>query len=204
MNEARTLLENGDVARRLRSAFPQGVTAQVDAALAIIAMGQHAPTAHDIGSIVVGSEKLHIPARLYYPEPEPAQVARLSEASRHILACLFTRHHDGFVREKHVRQLLTFRSTPWEPPYLLQLIGEYVAEIVDVVLKEVHRLRNEHFAGFVLENKNFIRTIRHRVISYWDRYYRSQYSRLADYPGFQLMAALELWGEHDARRQLAR
>lgn len=204
MNDAKTLLDNRDVARRLRSAFPRGVNAQVDAALAVIAMGQHAPTAHDIGSIVVGGEELHIPARLYCPEPELPQIARLSEGSRHILTCLFTRHHDGLVRERHVRQLLSFRSMPWEPPYLLQLIGEYVVEIIDVIKNDVQRLRSEHLGAFVAENQNFLRKIRHRVISYWHCYHRSEFSRFAEYPGFQLMAALELWDKYDARRQLAR
>jgi hypothetical protein len=195
--------ESGGVGSRLRTAFPRHLAVDVDAALAVLPIAQHPPTTHDIGPIVLDGEAIHIPYRIYSAEPEPSVAANLTDLSQAVLSCLFTRHHDGLVRERRVRQLLSAEGA-WIPPYVLQLIGEYVVEIVEYLLDEVDHLRSHHYSAFAATNEVFIRGIRHRVISYWHCYYRSRYPRLDEYPGFRVMNELSLWDRHDARRQLAR
>jgi len=202
-NASQGSVDNGDDAARLRGAFPRYLVADVDAALAVIPLAQHRPSVDDIGPVVVDGEAVHIPARIYSAEPEPTAVASLSELSQAVLSCLFTRHHDGFVRQRQVRRLLSVEG-PWIPPYVLQLIGEYVVETVEVLLQDVERLRHQRYSAFAVANDGFIRCIRQRVISYWDCYYRARYPRFRDYPGLQVMNALSLWDRHDARRVLAR
>jgi hypothetical protein len=54
-------------------------------------------------TVTVAGEPVTIPQRIYNPE----QVgARLTETQALILHCLYSRHHDGFVRQRHLKELL--------------------------------------------------------------------------------------------------
>src|ERR1700738_4820844 len=46
-----------------------------------------------------------------------------------------TRHHDGFVRERHVREILD-ADHPWVPLFVLQLLGAYTTGPVPAFLVE--------------------------------------------------------------------
>ena len=95
---ARLIPKDSETALRLRRAFPRGLLAPVDETVAIIPAATLEPTRHDIGPVRVGNEPLHIPSRVYFPEPDLELVAKLGEIQRIILGCIYTRHHDGFVR----------------------------------------------------------------------------------------------------------
>ncbi|MGE7767412.1 hypothetical protein [Peribacillus sp. NPDC096540] len=47
--------------------------------------------------------KLNIPERIYYNEPSLSQYNSLTDRQQIVLNCLFTRHHDGFVREENLK-----------------------------------------------------------------------------------------------------
>jgi hypothetical protein len=98
---------SSSVANRLRAAFPSTVTADVDVALGIIEEHRLRPTDHDIGPVVMNGEPLRIPSRIYSPDPAPRSVAALTVPARTVLHCLFTRHHDGRVREAHLREVIS-------------------------------------------------------------------------------------------------
>ena len=139
---------SSSVANRLRAAFPSAAAADVDLALAIIEEDRRGPTDHDVGRLVVNGEPLHIPARIYSPDPEPRSIAGLTAPAQTILHCLFSRHHDGRVREAHLREVIP-SPCAWAPPYVIQLVGEYVIEIVNVVLENLGYLRQKTYARFV-------------------------------------------------------
>lgn len=166
------------------------MTVDVDTVLGLVDVGQPLPTEHDIGSVVVGGEPLRIPARIYCPEPEPPAVAALTGSARTVLHCLFTRHHDGHVREAHLREVI---SSPlgWVPPYVVQLLGEYVIEIHRVIQENVRYLRQETYSRFVAENPAFIGLTRQRAISYWNCYFRSQHRALSNYVAHQVLEVLD-------------
>lgn len=42
---------------------------------------------------------------------------------------MFTRHHDGYVRQEWAREVVPV-AEPWVVPFMVQLLGEYVVEIV--------------------------------------------------------------------------
>ena len=180
---------SSSVANRLRAAFPSAVAADVDLALGIIEEDRRGPTDHDVGRLVVNGEPLHIPVRIYSPDPEPRSIAGLTAPAQTILHCLFSRHHDGRVREAHLREVI---SSPcaWVPPYVIQLVGEYVIEIVNVVLENRGYLRQKTYARFVSENPAFMTLTRQRAISYWNCYFKTPGLALHDYAAHSILEVL--------------
>lgn len=87
---------------------------------------------------------------------------------------------------------------------MLQLVGEYVCEIIQRLLHHLPDIDRELIARFAADNSPFIALTQRRVISYWDVYYRSRFPRFTDYPGFQIMNAFHLWRSALAPRLLTR
>lgn len=175
---------------RLRTAFPTALREEVKGALGVVPPGAHPPTPGDVGPIFVAGERIGIPHRIYSPEPAEAQLEALSPLHRRLVACLYTRHHDGFVREKHLRELLTV-AEPWVVPFVVQLVGEYVLEIVLLLGSRAPLFQQPSFISFAHANPDFLQLTKQRATSYWGCYYRHRYPELRDYPGIKLIEALE-------------
>jgi hypothetical protein len=80
----------------------------------------------------VSGEQVAFAHRLYNPEPSGERVAALTSTQRLIAHCVYSRHHDGHVRQRHCEQIV--RSTAaWVPPYVVRLVGEYVVEIIEMI-----------------------------------------------------------------------
>lgn len=78
-------------------------------------------------------ETVAIPYRIYNEEPETDGSERpLTETQQVILHCLYSRHSDGRVRQRHLEKI-TASSEPWVVPFVVQLAGEYVLEILDTI-----------------------------------------------------------------------
>jgi len=140
--------------RRLR-AFPSSLAAEVDAALALVPPGPIETTDDDIGPVHVGGERLHIPSRIYSAEPRFDAPDLRTDTARTAVGCLYTRHSDGHLREKHVRAIIS-SSEGWVPPFVVQLIGEYVVEIQEVIESNVAYLGQPSYVRFVAENPTFV------------------------------------------------
>ena len=114
---------------------------------------------------------------------------------RDVYACLYTRHHNGYVRQRHLRSIVGI-SHPWVVPFVVQLIGEYVLEIVADIREGLSDLdvpgssQRAQYAVFVAANPGFLDLTSSRVVSYWNCYYRFEYPQLSEYPGFQLISSL--------------
>ena len=106
-----------------------------------------------------------------------------------------TRHHSGFVREEHLARIVC-RNHDWIPPFVIQLVGEYVIEIIHVIWKNSSNLDAQLYGKFLKDNPALLAITKQRVISYWDCYHRRQ--RREDYPGFQMLSLFDrLVGEND-------
>jgi hypothetical protein len=195
--------EQPEVTAQLCAAFPKDLQAEVMAALIVLPVSRLAPTSDDIGPVSLHGEDIHIPSRIYSSEPQPETVRTLRTVPYLLLGCLLSRHHDGYVRERYVQLLLGAKQF-WIPPFVLQLVGEYIVEISILLLSRISELDADLYAEFAAENEEFVARTRRRVISYWDCYYRLKWPNIYDYPGFQVMQALKLWNRRDARRLLAR
>ncbi len=119
------------------------------------------------------------------------RVAALSATQQTILQCLYTRHHDGFVRQRSVQQAIGSPHA-WVVPFVVQLLGKYVIEIMVAIRDSLSDLdapasiQQALYGRFLAENPAFLELTSQRVASYWKCYYRSRYPCRTEYPGFRL------------------
>ncbi|WP_346116299.1 hypothetical protein [Micromonospora coerulea] len=139
-------------------------------------------------AVSVDGENLAIPYRVYGPELQADDLSALPSTQQIIMHCLYTRHHDGRTRQRHLRSIIA-ETHPWVAPFVVQLVGEYVAAIlvdirdglveVDSPGTRLHAM----YGKFGSANPEFITLTRQRVASYWDCYYRRLWADRAHYPG---------------------
>lgn len=153
--------------------------------------------------LLVRGEYLEPPARIYWAEPTAEMSAGFSTRELRVLSSYFTRHHDGYVRERHLRNLLAQRLDDWSVPYVLWLLGEYVREICDVIAEQAPAIDLQLVEEFARNNPEFVKRLRRQVISYWSCYWRGSV-RLLDYPGFVALRSLGLWHGTEGRKAVRR
>jgi hypothetical protein len=78
----------------------------------------------------------------------------------------------------------------WTLPYIVQLAGEYVVEIVDDVAAGIVSRDRSSVAEFAKQNPAYLATFGRRVTSYWNEYHRGSYPCRSDYPGSKVLAYL--------------
>jgi hypothetical protein len=156
-----------------------------------------------IFDVRVQGEHLTVPYRLYNPEPAEDVTGRLSPMQAKILHCIYTRHHDDHVRQRHLNQIID-TTEPWIIPFVVQLVGEYVLDIVITIkraLADVDQPGTHHhetYGRFTAANPDFLFLTSQRVASYWDCYYRHRFPR-RDYPGYVFIDFLKDAAAHFRR-----
>jgi hypothetical protein len=170
------LFDNSELA----SAFPSSVRHEaLQAATAF-------PDTRILGesfSVRVSNEDVKIPFRLYN-DPTLIQSTSVSGIQQELVDCLLTRHSDGLVREQHLVRIVGSDHV-WVPPFVVQLVGEYVVEILRVIHQNLHSLDSSSYVSFLRANPHFLATTEQRVMSYWNCYYRDQ--KREEYVGFKLL-----------------
>jgi hypothetical protein len=169
-------------------AFPAHLAIEAAAVMSTISDYQQNPPLQSF-KVQVRGEQLEIPDRVYYRESLVRKLAGRPGALGHIALCLGTRHCNGFLREECLKQLIPVAQS-WVAPFVTQLIGEYVVEIVQVIERELAQLDAKIYGDYLNENAVICATISRRVVSYWNEYYRAQYPKLADYPAKRVLNAL--------------
>ncbi|MDD5189645.1 MAG: hypothetical protein PHE50_01230 [Dehalococcoidales bacterium] len=199
--EPENLLEQLGSDNFLRLAFPVSLTEDVDSVLKIMPVAIHLPTLYDKVIFYLNNQEVHLPSRVYNAETRNGLLDTLSEKQKTIYACIHSRNHDGYVRENSLKYLIE-NQTDWSVPYILQLLGEYVVEITQIIENDVKKIDKDRVSHFALINPKFICLIRHRVISYWDCYYRGEYPVFSEYPAYKVMDSLGLWDDRDGKKLL--
>lgn len=183
----------------IAAAFPSGVGAVAERVAAAIPPSRF-PAASPF-TVHIDAEEIRIPYRIYNTEPDPAITVEWSVAEQLMLDCIYTRHHDGHVRERRVKRILG-ATDPWVVPFVVQLVGEYVVEIIEALNDGLRTLsdpddpRRSSYARFEQENPAFMQLTAARVTSYWNCYYRARFPdraqrpNRADYPGYQALDIL--------------
>lgn len=184
----------------LPDAFPRALRVDAQALQAMDVWHPHPSHLHFI--VALADEKLAIPTRLYFDASLLAAIGDLNARQRAMLWCLGTRHHDGHVREECLRHLLPHLQD-WMVPFVVQLIGEYVHEIIkliDAALITLDPCMQTAFARFARDNPRYIDTIEQRTISYRPADYDRRSGRSRDYPGARAVARLRqlVLAERDA------
>ncbi|MET8451709.1 hypothetical protein [Streptomyces sp. NPDC005209] len=177
----------------LVAAFPQQLADEVRAVLAVMPEARYAPVSPF--SVDVGDEAVAIPYRIHADEL-PVEVARsLTATQRAILHCLYSRHSDGLVRQRHLEHIVSL-DEPWVAPFVVQLVGEYVLEILEAIRHDLSSLisvRSAHhllYGDFIARNPAFFARTERRVVSYWSCYYRWRFPEFGTYPGCRLLDLL--------------
>jgi hypothetical protein len=170
--------------------FPDDLKPIALALLPTLAIGELQPAKQ--GFVVnVKSQLISAPSRVYYSPARPRSEIRSSGGEARTLAlCLGTRHWDGFVREECIRELVHI-NCPWVAPFVIQLLGEYVIQIVNVITEALPHVNRTTYGEFVRTNPRFLATTKRRATSYWDCYYRHHYSRLGEYPALLVIEQME-------------
>jgi hypothetical protein len=143
-------------------------------------------------SVSVAGEPVTIPYRLYGDEPAVEPYAALSPVQQTILDCIYTRHHDGRVRHRRLEKIIG-STQPWVVPFVVQLVGEYVVEIIVTIqhgLVELDRpgtAQNAAYGQFLGRNPDFLALTSQHVASYWACYYQVVYRNRSSYPGYVLL-----------------
>lgn len=185
--------EPSNVAHALTEAFPPRLAGDVRRVLAIVPESGTAPTMPF--AVEVQGATVAIPSRVYNEEPGTGWERGLSETQRMVVHCLYSRHHDGRVRQRHLEQILT-SGEQWTVPFVVRLTGEYVLEIITSIgrglpgLAEPGSAQRRLYGEFIARNPAFFARTERRVVSYWSCYYRRQYGVFGRYPGSVLLETL--------------
>lgn len=153
-------------------------------------------------TVSIEGERLSIPVRVYHdPNDLRSTIARSRGDTRLLALGLGTRHCDGYIREECLRQIVAV-DRPWLAPFIVQLLGEYVVEIVEVIAAAIDEASPTRFSGFVHENPGFMATTRRRATSYWACYHRSRFPALRTYPALTALDAIEQMARVAASTQM--
>ncbi|AEA45736.1 hypothetical protein [Fluviicola taffensis] len=137
--------------------------------------------------VILDGNKLIIPARVYFNNPNETTGNNLTIKQQTILNCIYLKHHNGFVRQQRLEKLIDNTFDYFVIPYIFQLLGEYVMEILEVADKHINDKTIDNYLKFFHENPKYRQQIESRMISYWDAYYRrTKYKKLNDYIGKQI------------------
>ncbi len=151
--------------------------------------------AHEWPDITVMGELVTLPYRIYNPVLSPSLWGAMSGLEQMMVACLYTRHHDGFVRQAYLRTVLA-SAEPWIVPFVVQLCGEYVIEIcadIEHFASDVlpaNAVLRHIYTAFLSQNATFLALTEHRATSYWSCYPRRQYPIQGRYPGLSALTKL--------------
>lgn len=169
---------------KLKQSFPSYLRKDIEIICEINAL--KLSLIHDSGTfnVMVKNEELCIPDRIYLIDNN--NFDKYTETQRHILYCYYTRHHDGFVREKYLKKVIKLNKD-WVIPYVIKLLGEYVIEILNVIYQDLENIDVSLYKEFIENNMDFYVLTTQRVVSYWDCYYRWLYKYRKDYVGFKIL-----------------
>jgi hypothetical protein len=177
----------------LANAFPSAV--RRDALIALSALPEPFLPLDSRFSVRVAGEAVLMPTRIYY-DVALIDTHRLSSLQTEIVDCLLTRHHNGFVRQKYLERIVRSANV-WVPPFVVQLVGEYVIEILQFIGNNLSSLNTPAYEQFVQSNPEFIALTECRVMSYWNEYYRRSHPDRDNYVGFRLMRFLKALAKDD-------
>jgi hypothetical protein len=182
-----------DLSAILTAAFPHALRRDALAIADVVPDSRLAPVAPF--RVLVEGEPVLIPYRVYHDLPTPEAFQAPTPIQQTVLSCWYTRHHDGFLRQRHLDQVIGV-PLPWVTPFVVAPIGEYVLPILRFIRRELTDLdepdTEQHllYGRFAAENPAFLNLTAQRVASYWDCYFRDRNSSFAHHPGTTLIASL--------------
>jgi hypothetical protein len=130
-------------------------------------------------------EKIKIPYRIYVDDGLIFG-GKMTDRQKLIYHCIFSRSHNGYVRQKHIEALLGSDLPDWATPYVIKICDEYVKEILEVVYLKLQGKNNEKYKVLCELNFEYFKLGHSRMISYWSEFYRYDCYRYEEYIGKKL------------------
>jgi hypothetical protein len=137
-------------------------------------------------TIQLDNELIFIPYRIYFNEPDIEKENKLTDIQKTILNCIYLRHFDGYVRQKRLEKLVD-KNEKWIIPFTIQLLGEYVFELLEVLEKHINNDTIYNYIKLIKENPKYWKQTQSRMTTFWDKDYRRQYPNLKTYLGRMLV-----------------
>jgi hypothetical protein len=138
-------------------------------------------------TLVASGQAIEVPYRIYNEQLSARDWDAATSVERTVLGCFYSRHHDGHVRQAVLPWLLD-SAEPFVAPFVVQLLGEYVLEIVADIAERIERdfvngsCLLEALSQFARENPAFVTLTEARARSFWAEYYRREFVWVRDYP----------------------
>ena len=168
------------------NAFPTSLTTEVNSLLDKLNWTTKL-TSTECFQINLDGQTINIPYRIYYDEPVQQN---LTDTETFLLDCIFTRHHNGYVREKRLRRIIT-SDNYLATPFIAQLLGEYVIEILTAIKDNLSSTLLNNLIKLKADNPKFFVMTQKRVQSYWVCYYKWTVPKKIDYVGFQILNTMK-------------
>lgn len=168
--------------------FPRYLKKDVKKALKIIPMNLLIGTTGEFNQnkYVLNNEKITFPNRTYQFDVSDNKLKKLNKLQQNILHCIYTRNCDGYVREKHLKKLLSSNYCDWAIPYIVKICDEYVIEILELTYSALRETDTNEIKDFCIKNSETFCKNYSRMISYWNEYYRDSCLHYKDYVGEKL------------------
>ncbi len=124
---------------------------------------------------LIQGDTISFSCRIYYKDVFDNGTGRFSPTQQLIYHCIFSRHYNGFTRQKHIEAILSLDEIPyWTFPYILKVCDEYVVEILECVYENIYQRNNDELKLFCIENIESFCLSYARMISYWNEFYRNR------------------------------
>lgn len=136
--------------------------------------------------LLLDGSTVSFPYRIYFMDDEMIYNELEDGEEKFIYSCIFTRSCDGYVRQRHLRKILTEDYPQWCMPYILKLSSEYVIEIINDIYEYMEIGDNTLFQLFCANNPYMFRYSYSRMASYWNEYYRGCCYKFHNYVGYRL------------------
>lgn len=131
-------------------------------------------------------KKLSFPYRIYMDSICDNNLKKFDLHQKIVMYCIFSRHHDGFIRQKQIEKLLSLSIDFSTIPFIFKICDEYVLEILDVVYSKLKSRDNRDFKAFCCQNQRLVSRSYARMVSYWNEYYRNCFPDINMYIGKKL------------------
>lgn len=170
--------------------FPQHLHDDVAKASAWILQSKSASTtlfkSEEMVEYVDQDEVIRFPYRVYYEDDSNTYLHMLTNQEKMIVHCIYSRSHDGFIRQKHLHALLCMTYADWTIPYIVKACDEYVVGILEMTYRLINPQDYERFKRFTLQNTATFCKSYDRMTSYWDAYQLNTYPQFQQYIGKKL------------------
>ena len=131
-------------------------------------------------------QSISFPYRVYFYEIDDNDISKMDNQQKAVMHCIYSRSCDGFVREKHIKSLLSMNYPDWAIPYIVKVCDEYVVEILQTVYNKLKDANTEEIKRFCMDNMNSFCRSYNRMISYWNEFYRYDCYHYKEYIGRKL------------------